>query len=94
MVIFWQNLDVLLFLKHRLFLFEVNIKELEQRVAGRRECHECSWTGNVASERPCDNTCPCCGASLQRRLDDIPENFRKRLKEFQDLSVVHSVVGR
>ena len=71
----------------RAIMFEVNTKELEQRVAGRSECQECSWTGNVVNVRLRENTCPSCGGPLQRRLDDVPENFRKRLKEFQDLTL-------
>jgi adenylate kinase len=71
----------------RAVLFDVDSDELERRVVGRRECQECSWTGNIAEAVVSDGKCPCCGSGLQRRFDDIPENFRKRLKEFQDLTL-------
>ena len=71
----------------RAVLFDVHSDELERRVIGRRECGECSWTGNVTEASESGGKCPSCGGQLQRRFDDIPENFRKRLKEFQDLTL-------
>ena len=71
----------------RAALFEVKSDELERRVLGRRECQECSWTGNVSAGNPSVSLCPSCGGALHRRLDDNPENFRKRLDEFQKLTL-------
>jgi len=71
----------------RSVLLHVDFSELEIRVVGRRECRECSWTGNVTEASETGGTCPGCGGRLHRRFDDIPENFRKRFKEFEDLTL-------
>lgn len=69
----------------RALLLEVPASELERRVADRRECSVCPWTGTRA-QAEASGHCPSCGGDLVQRQDDHLVNFRMRLKAFDDLT--------
>lgn len=62
--------------------FDVLLKRISQRV----ECPDCRWTGQTAQLRE-GKHCPVCGQIAQSRSDDNEENFRKRHKEFEKLTL-------
>ncbi|OYV06459.1 MAG: adenylate kinase [Verrucomicrobiales bacterium VVV1] len=61
----------------RVIALEVPLDELLRRIAGRVECPECRWTGQV-SQLGADQLCPVCHGVVGRREDDDLENFRSR----------------
>lgn len=61
----------------RVIALEVPLDELLHRIAGRVECPECRWTGQVAQLGP-GLLCPNCHARTGRREDDDEQNFRSR----------------
>jgi adenylate kinase len=69
----------------RALLLEVPSQELERRVAERRECTSCAWTG-TRTQAEHAGKCPSCGAELTQRRDDALENFRMRWKAFDELT--------
>ena len=69
----------------RALLLVVPEEELERRVGARRECADCSWTGTIALAGEA-GACPACGGELTQRRDDALENFRMRLKAFDELT--------
>ena len=71
----------------RALLIEGPAEELERRVADRRECRECSWTGTRAEVEGSQGICPSCGGRVGQRPDDDLENFRQRLKVFEELTL-------
>ena len=71
----------------RALLIEGSVAELERRVADRRECLGCSWTGTKAQAAAFGGGCPSCGGRLGQRDDDDLENFRQRLKVFEELTL-------
>ena len=66
-------------------LLEVPGSELQQRVAERRECTSCPWTG-TRTQAKASGRCPLCEGELGQRQDDDPENFRMRLQAFEELT--------
>ncbi len=68
-------------------LMEGSVEELEKRVADRRECRECSWTGTRVEAEGTQDICPSCGGNVGQRLDDDLDNFRQRLKAFEELTL-------
>ena len=71
----------------RALLIEGPAEELERRVADRRECRECSWTGTRAEVEGSQGICPSCGGRVGQRPDDDLKNFRQRLKVFEELTL-------
>ena len=71
----------------RALLIEGPVEELERRVADRRECRECSWTGTRAEVEGAQGICPSCGGMVGQRPDDDMENFRQRFKVFEELTL-------
>ena len=63
------------------------VAELERRVADRRECTGCPWTGTRAQVEASGGSCPSCGGRPGQRPDDDLENFRQRLKVFEELTL-------
>ena len=61
----------------RVIALDVPLDELLRRIAGRVECPECRWTGQV-SQLGADLHCPVCHGVVGRREDDDEENFRSR----------------
>lgn len=68
-------------------LLEGPVAELERRVIDRRECTACPWTGTKIQAEVSGGVCPSCGATLGQRHDDDLENFRRRLKAFEELTL-------
>ena len=56
-------------------------EELLRRVAGRRECPECRWSGQK-DQLDAAGGCPECGGPAAARADDSPANFLSRHDEF------------
>lgn len=61
----------------RVIALDVPLDELLRRVAGRVECPDCRWTGQI-SQLGEGLLCPVCRAVVGRRDDDGEENFRSR----------------
>ena len=71
----------------RAILLEAPMDELESRVAERRECTSCPWTGTRGQAEASGGSCPSCGGPLVRRADDDLENFRQRHRSFEELTL-------
>ncbi|MCH2064150.1 MAG: nucleoside monophosphate kinase [Roseibacillus sp.] len=71
----------------RALLMEGPVAELERRVTDRRECTGCPWTGTKVQAEAFGGACPSCGGRLGQRDDDDLENFRQRLKVFEELTL-------
>ncbi len=71
----------------RALLMDGSIAELERRVTDRRECVGCPWTGTRIQAGAFGGTCPSCGGRIEQRHDDDLENFRLRLKAFEELTL-------
>ncbi len=70
----------------RVIALEVPLDELLRRIAGRVECPECRWTGQL-SELDEDRHCPVCHAGVGRREDDGEENFRSRHAAYEQYTL-------
>ncbi len=65
------------------FLININEKDLEKRITGRRICENCKAIYNINSENnvpKIDSTCDICGGRLYQRKDDNIEAFQTRYK--------------
>lgn len=65
----------------KVFLININEKELEMRITGRRICDNCKAIYNINSEinsPKIDSTCDLCGGRLYQRKDDNIEAFQNR----------------
>jgi adenylate kinase len=67
-------------------LIDVEREVLEDRVAQRCECSECSW-GGTRDKLGELGECPDCGSALTLRRDDAPEAFVRRMDVYEELSV-------
>ena len=70
----------------RALLIDVEREVLEDRVAQRCECSECSW-GGTRDKLGELGECPDCGSALTLRRDDAPEAFVRRMDVYEELSV-------
>jgi adenylate kinase len=70
----------------RALLIDVERSVLEERVAQRCECSECSWSGTRDKLGELGE-CPECGSALTLRRDDAPEAFVRRMDVYEELSV-------
>lgn len=67
------------------FLINIDEKELEKRITGRRICENCKAIYNINSEvnsPKMDSTCDECGGRLYQRKDDNIEAFQNRYKVY------------
>lgn len=65
------------------FLINIEEKELEKRITGRRICENCHAIYNINSENSSpkvESTCDLCGGRLYQRKDDNIEAFQNRYK--------------
>ena len=65
------------------FLINIEEKELEKRITGRRICENCHAIYNINDENnspKVESTCDLCGGSLYQRKDDNIEAFQNRYK--------------
>ncbi|MPN09168.1 adenylate kinase [bioreactor metagenome] len=59
---------------------EISDEEIEERMAGRRVCEQCSASFHVVAVPPKqEGICDKCGGKLSRRHDDDPEVVEQRL---------------
>ena len=62
---------------------EVDDKEIEGRMTGRRVCAKCGASYHVVANPPkTEGVCDLCGGELVIRKDDAPETVRKRLEVY------------
>lgn len=62
---------------------EISDKEIEDRMAGRRVCHDCGAPYHVKAKPPkTEGVCDSCGGPLVQRDDDKAETVRHRLEIF------------
>ncbi len=65
------------------FLINIEEKELEKRITGRRICENCHAIYNINNENnspKVESTCDLCGGRLYQRKDDNIEAFQNRYK--------------
>ena len=65
------------------FLINIEEKELEKRITGRRICESCHAIYNINNENnspKVESTCDLCGGRLYQRKDDNIEAFQNRYK--------------
>ena len=62
------------------FLLELPLESVIERLSGRRVCERCNRTYHVDFYRL--ETCPC-GGAITRREDDNPETIRHRMEVYQ-----------
>ena len=65
------------------FLINIEEKELEKRITGRRICENCHAIYNINDENnytKVESTCDLCGGRLYQRKDDNIEAFQNRYK--------------
>lgn len=65
------------------FLINIEEKELEKRITGRRICENCHAIYNINNENSSpkvESTCDLCGGRLYQRKDDNIEAFQNRYK--------------
>lgn len=66
------------------FLLEMDLDALIQRIAGRRTCRECGTVFNTFYNPPSmDDQCDMCGGRLRHRADDNEETVSNRLRQFE-----------
>jgi adenylate kinase len=75
----------------RALLMDGSIAELKRRVTDRRECAGCPWIGTRIQAEAFGGACPSCGGRIEQRPDDDLENFRLRLKAFEELTLPAAV---
>ena len=62
---------------------EVEDREIEGRMTGRRVCGKCGASYHITANPPkVAGVCDCCGGELVIRKDDAPETVRKRLEVY------------
>ena len=62
---------------------EVDDKEIEGRMTGRRVCAKCGGSFHIVANPPkAEGICDLCGGELIIRKDDAPETVRKRLQVY------------
>ncbi|HBK25157.1 MAG TPA: adenylate kinase [Clostridiales bacterium] len=62
---------------------EVDDREIESRMTGRRVCPKCGASYHVVANPPKkDGVCGACGGELIVRRDDAPETVRRRLQVY------------
>ena len=62
---------------------EVDDKEIEGRMTGRRVCAKCGASYHVVANPPkTEGVCDLCGGELTIRKDDAPETVRHRLEVY------------
>ena len=66
----------------RVFLLEVNDKEVIRRLSARRTCEKCGKVYNLITNPPPRGKCEC-GGKLILRDDDKPKVIKERLSEFR-----------
>lgn len=72
------------------FVLEIDKKELEQRIIGRRVCENCNAVYNInqESEKPqIESICDICGGKLYQRKDDNIDSFQNRYKMYLEKTV-------
>lgn len=69
---------------------KVPLEELLGRIRNRVECPACHWSGQREQLRTADS-CPKCGTTAGPRADDGEENFLRRHREYETLTlpVIH-----
>lgn len=65
---------------------KVPVQVLLERIRDRVECPSCRWSGQRPQLGPAD-ACPKCGATAGPRADDGEENFLRRHREYEALTV-------
>ncbi len=61
--------------------FDVDAKELQRRLSGRRVCIQCGMMFHVESMKSA--CCDKCGGAIVQRADDAPEVIAKRLEVYR-----------
>lgn len=62
---------------------EISDQEIEERMVGRRVCHDCGAPYHTKARPPKkEGVCDACGGSLIQRDDDKPETVRHRLEVY------------
>lgn len=59
---------------------DVPLEEVHRRLASRRVCPACGWSGAAPDPDVASVPCGGCGAAAVRRADDTPEAIRRRLE--------------
>lgn len=63
---------------------DISDSEIMRRLAGRLVCRTCQTPYHLQLQPPArPGSCDLCGGALERRIDDIPELIRVRLRAFQ-----------
>ncbi len=63
---------------------DVPEEELRRRVGGRVECRSCHWVGR---DEEAGDSCRKCGGKMAPRADDDLDRFKKRYREFRELTL-------
>lgn len=62
---------------------EVDDREIEARMTGRRVCAKCGASYHITAHPPkAEGVCDACGGELVIRKDDAPETVRRRLQVY------------
>lgn len=63
--------------------YELPVKEIVERLSGRRTCSQCKTVFHVTERPPkTEGVCDRCGSKLFQREDDRPESIRVRLEVY------------
>jgi len=67
------------------FVLDIDEKQLEKRITGRRICQNCNTVYNINEENKTPNIesiCDICGGKLYQRKDDNIDSFQNRYKTY------------